>query len=247
MSLKPRTVVICGGARGIGRATAELLAIDGYQVVLTSRSEEDAEQAAKSISLTSKYPVFGRVLDQRDPQSVSHLIRFVFNQFGSLDALVVNSGVHDSGRIGMISEESVKNLWETNAAGVLRVVQASLKLMRKGSEPSIVLLGSMMSASGRQGQSVYSMTKGAVSALLVPASREFAAYGIRVNVVSPGYIETDMVSSISFSERQEVIDSTPLARIGRPQEVASVIGFLLSSESSYITGETIHVNGGLRD
>jgi len=247
MNLESRTVLITGGSRGIGRATVERLAAERANVIFTSRSLDYATEIAQELSEKTNLVITPMELDQSRSNSVSDLMRFIFTNFGKLDGLVLNAGIHSTGRIGMISEESLEELWQANSAGVLRVIQAGVKLLRKGENPSIVLLGSIMGTSGAIGQTAYAMSKAAVSGLLVPASREIAAYGIRVNMVSPGYVDTEMVDDLEDWQRDEIIRRTPLGRFAKPEEIASLITFLLSSESSFMTGQEIRIDGGLRD
>ena len=247
MNSEQPIVLVTGGNKGIGRATVERLASDGAKVILTSRSLERASEVAESVSGGNGFSVIPMQLDQSDPESVSDLMRLIFSKFGKIDGLVLNAGIHTASRIGMISEDALENLWQTNAAGVLRLIQSGIKLLRKGSNPSIVIMGSVMSSSGVIGQSAYAMSKAAISGLLVPASRELASLGIRVNMIAPGYVDTEMVNDLGANQREEVLRRTPLGRFAFPGEIAALVSFLLSSESSFITGQEIRIDGGLRD
>lgn len=239
-------VLVTGGTRGIGRATAERLVSEGCQVIITSRTDEQASELAQL--LTSKYGVVvsGLPLDQSQPSSVNQLIKTIFEKFGRLDGLVLNAGIHDVGRIGMISEDSLQILLQTNSVGTFRMIQSGVKLLRKSNSPSIVLVGSIMASSGIIGQTAYAMSKASLSGILTPASRELALHGIRINMISPGYVDTEMVQSLSRDQREEIINRTPLGRFATAEEIASLISFLISSESSFITGENIRIDGGLR-
>jgi 3-oxoacyl-[acyl-carrier protein] reductase len=247
MNLESRTILITGGSRGIGRATVERLASERANVIFTSRTLDHAIEIAQLWSEKTNLLITPMELDQSKPKSVSDLMRSIFTNFGKLDGLVLNAGIHSAGRIGMISEESLEELWQANSAGVLRLIQGGVKLLRKGDNPSVVLLGSIMGSSGAIGQTAYAMSKAAVLGLLVPAARELAVHGIRVNMVSPGYVDTEMVDNLEDPQRDEIIRRTPLGRFAKSEEIASLVSFLLSSESSFMTGQEIRIDGGLRD
>ena len=178
MSHESPIILLTGGNRGIGRATLDRLVSEGATVIVTSRSLEVAVETADSIVAKTKLSVVPMQLDQADPKSVNDLMQSIFARFKKLDGIVLNAGIHGTSPIGMISEESLETLWQVNSAGVLRLIQSGVKLLRKGNNPSVVLLGSHMATSGAIGQTAYAMSKAAILGLLVPASRELARQGI---------------------------------------------------------------------
>jgi 3-oxoacyl-[acyl-carrier protein] reductase len=189
--------------------------------------------------------VFGATYDQSRPEDVLSLLKSVKEKFNVLDHVVASAGIHAAAPLGMIDDDSLNRLFQINSIGVLRLIQGSLKLLRKSPAPSIVLLGSIMAMDGIAGQAGYAMSKAAISGLVRPLAREVGPRGIRINCVLPGYIATDMTSRLSEDSVGAVVARTPLGRIGRPKEVADAVLYLLSDESSFVTGSFLEVDGGL--
>jgi len=245
MSADARVVLITGGSRGIGRACASRELAIGSQVIITARDGAAASEVATELVAEHGGEAVGLQFEQNDPMSLSALIREVHSVYKRLDGLVVNAGAHSGSPIGMVSDDEVQRLFSTNSVGVFRTVQAAVKLLRRGERPSVVLVGSVMAGAGVAGQALYSMTKAAVHGLVVPAARELGPLGIRVNAVAPGYVETDMLSSMSESQRVDVVHRTPLGRLAQPEDVADVVSFLLGESSRFVNGQVIGVDGGL--
>jgi Dehydrogenases with different specificities (related to short-chain alcohol dehydrogenases) len=179
------------------------------------------------------------------PEDVRALFAFVFREFGSLDAMVVNAGILRDARLGMIGEDLLRDVIDTNLVAAIRQVQGASRLMQRRSSGSIVLLGSVVGRQGNVGQSVYSASKAGLVGVGLSAARELAPSGIRVNVVAPGLIATRMVEGLPEEARSGLLGRVGLGRVGEPSEVASVIAFLVSDASSYVTGQVIGIDGGM--
>lgn len=241
MTLSGKVAVVTGGTRGIGLATAAALAEAGATVVLTGRDEAVAKQRAAELG----EQVSGLALDVTDTTAVKDVFRQIAKEHGRIDVLVASAGVMEGALIGMIGDDHVARMFDTNVTGAIASVQAAARAMMRKKTGSIVLLASIVGERGNAGQSVYAATKAAVASLAKSSAKELGRHGIRVNAVAPGVIETDLTAGQSEDVLDRVRKDTPLGRLGAAEEVAKVIKFLVSDEASFVTGQVLGVDGGL--
>ena len=233
--LHNKTALILGGAKGIGLAITQRFAQEGATTWFTSRREEELQNAAAKIE--------GNALPLRaDVSQHSELARIMEN-IQQLDVLVINAGMSEYATLEQVSETHFESTFGLNVRSPLFALQAALPLLKPGS--SVVLIGSIADVIGTEGYGVYSASKAALRSFARTWTRELAARGIRVNVVAPGPIDTEMMAAASENVRQGLTQAIPLGRMGQPEEVANAALFLASDESSYIAGAEICVDGGL--
>jgi 3-oxoacyl-[acyl-carrier protein] reductase len=239
--LSGRIALVTGGTRGIGLATVRALAEAGATVVLTGRDEAKAKDVASAVTGT----VSGLALDVTDAKAVAALVRGVAKEHGRLDIVIANAGIMEDALLGMIREELVDTTLATNVAGTIHTVQAAARAMMRKKSGSIVVLASIVGEHGSAGQTVYAASKAAVANIALSAAKELGRSGIRVNAVAPGIIETALTEGLSEDAVAANVGRTPLGRLGKPEDVAKAILFLVSDDASFITGQVLGIDGGL--
>jgi 3-oxoacyl-[acyl-carrier protein] reductase len=237
-----KVVLITGGSRGIGRACAVAFADLGAQVVIGYAGNESAANETLALLRTK-----GRAVrfDVADAAACAKAVDSVLEEFGRLDVLVNNAGVAVDGLVVRTKEEDWDKQLDTNLKGAFALIRAAARPMMKQRGGAIVNLTSVVGETGNAGQVAYSASKAGLIGLTKSVARELASRNIRVNAVSPGFIETDMTARISGEARARMVEEIPLSRLGAAAEIAHAVVFLASDEASYITGEVLRVNGGM--
>lgn len=241
MNLTGQVALVTGASRGIGRAISEKLVACGATVIGTATSEAGANAISQYLSDKGK----GMVLNVTDPASVSATINAISTEFGSIDILINNAGITSDNLLMRMKDEEWLDVINTNLNSVYRLSKEVLRPMIKKRYGRIISIGSVVGSMGSPGQSNYTAAKAGVIGFSKALAEEVASRGITVNVVAPGFIETDMTQILTDEQRAVILAKAPINRLGKPEEIANAVAFLASPEASYITGETLHVNGGM--
>ncbi len=245
MDLKGKNCLVTGGSRGIGRSIALYLANLGANVAITyARSSEAAENVIKEIEAIGVKGASYQA-DATNFEKAEGVIGSVVDQWGSLDVLVNNAGITKDNLILRMSEDQWDDVITTNLKSIFNYSKAATKPMMRSRGGSIINIGSVVGISGNAGQSNYSASKAGIIGFTKSFAKELASRNIRANVIAPGYILTEMTEKLSDKVLDSIKQETPLGRAGNPDEVSSVVAFLASDLSSYITGEVIRVDGGM--
>jgi 3-oxoacyl-[acyl-carrier protein] reductase len=245
MNREKKVALVTGASRGIGQAIAKVLAMDESYTVIGTATTEDG---ASSIShYFSKWGLDGDgiKMDVSDPLSVEEGIKQVTQAYGAPLILVNNAGITRDGLLLRMKEDDWDAVINTNLSSIYRVSKAVLKGMTKARWGRIINVSSVVAQMGNAGQANYCAAKAGIEGFSRSLAKEISGRGITVNCVAPGFIETSMTDELPDSVRAAMLSTIPMQRLGQPEEVAAVVGFLASQQASYITGETIHVNGGM--
>ena len=245
VSLKDKVALVTGGSRGIGRACAVALARAGAQVAITYAGNEAAAQ--ETVAMIEKAGGKARALkfDVADTKACSDAVEQVVKELGRLDILVNNAGVAVDGLVMRVKDEDWDRQIDTNLKGAFALIRAASRPMMKAKGGAIINLTSVVGEMGNGGQSAYSASKAGLIGLTKSVARELASRNIRVNAVSPGFIDTDMTAKIPAEMRVKMVEGIPLQRLGSAEDVANAVTFLASDLAGYVTGEVLKVNGGM--
>lgn len=244
MSIEGKVALVTGATRGIGKAIAENLAAQGVVVVGTATSEKGAA-AISSYLLAVKNPGCGLVLDVASAESIDAVVKEVTTRFGAVDILVNNAGITRDNLMMRMKDDEWDAVINTNLSANFRLAKSCLRGMTKARWGRIISISSVVASMGNAGQANYAAAKAGLEGFSRALAREIATRNITVNCVAPGFIDTDMTSGLAEEHKTVLQGQIPMARLGEPEEVAAVVGFLASEGGSYVTGETIHVNGGM--
>ncbi len=238
-------IIVTGASRGIGRDTALTLAEAGNNLVLVYQNpQSDLSPLIKEIENLGQRAL-ALACDVADFDAVKDMVKTAVDSFGTIDALVNNAGITNDKLLLRMNPEDFEKVLRVNTLGTFNCTKTVARVMMKQKKGSIVNLSSVVSLSGNIGQANYSASKGAVNSFTKTAAKELAMYNIRVNAVAPGFIKTEMTDAIPEAERNAMIATIPLGRIGETRDVADLIAFLVSDKATYITGQVISVNGGM--
>lgn len=241
ISLEGKVALVTGASRGIGRAIAEQLAALGAKVVGTATSEKGAVAISEYLGEHGT----GLVLNVTDAASVEQCLEQIKNQFGDIDILVNNAGITRDNLLMRMKDEEWFDIMQTNLTSVYRLSKAVLRSMMKKRFGRIITIGSVVGSMGNAGQTNYAAAKAGVLGFTKSLAKEVASRGITVNAIAPGFIDTDMTKELSDEQKSAIFSQVPANRLGQPEEIAATVAFLSSTQAAYITGETVHVNGGM--
>jgi 3-oxoacyl-[acyl-carrier protein] reductase len=244
MSEESKVVLVTGASRGIGAAIADTLGESGYTVIGTATTTSGADSISQRFADKAILGA-GMPLNVTDPDSISALLQSIVENFGAPTVLVNNAGITKDNILMRMKEDEWLDVINTNLNAVFRLSKACVRPMTKARWGRIVNISSVVGSMGNGGQSNYSATKAGVEGFSRALAKELGSRSITVNTVAPGFIDTDMTKDLPDANKEVLLGQIPLARLGAPEEIASVVKFLVSDAAGYITGETIHVNGGM--
>ena len=241
-SLAGEIVLVTGASRGIGAAIADTLAQAGATVIGTATSDAGAAAIGERLAAAGGH---GRRLDVTDSTAVDHLVEEIGKSFGAISVLVNNAGITRDQLLMRMKEEDFSAIIDTNLTSVFRTSKAVLRGMMKARKGRIISIASVVGVTGNPGQANYAAAKAGIIAFSKSLAKEIGSRGITVNVVAPGFIDTDMTRALSGEQREGLMGQIALGRLGDASDIAHAVAFLASPQAAYITGETLHVNGGM--
>ena len=241
-TMQGEIALVTGASRGIGAAIADELAAQGATVIGTATSDSGAAAIGERLAAHGGH---GRMLNVTDGASIDALIDGIGKEFGAVSILVNNAGITRDQLLMRMRDEDWQAILDTNLTSVYRASKAVMRGMMKARKGRIISIASVVGVTGNPGQSNYAAAKAGIIAFSKSLAREIGSRGITVNVVAPGFIDTDMTRALTEEQRQALLGQIALGRLGAPDDIAQAVLFLASPAASYITGETLHVNGGM--
>jgi 3-oxoacyl-[acyl-carrier protein] reductase len=241
-ALQGEIALVTGASRGIGAAIADELAAQGATVIGTATSEAGANAIAERLEAHGGH---GRVLDVTRPGAIEQLVEDVSKEIGPVSILVNNAGITRDNLLMRMKDEDWQAILDTNLTSVYRASKAVLRGMMKARKGRIINIASVIGVTGNAGQANYAAAKAGIIAFSKSLAKEVGSRGITVNVVAPGFIETDMTAGLPEDVRNAMLSQIALGRLGQPADIARAVAFLAGPGAAYITGETLHVNGGM--
>lgn len=236
--------LVTGASRGIGRAIALELGKRGFIVVGTATTAAGAEKISSYLA-KQQIKGTGMSADVSSAESVNGLIAAIGQEYGAPAILVNNAGITSDNLLMRMKEEEWSSVIDTNLGSMYRLCKACVRSMTKARWGRIINISSVVASSGNAGQTNYAASKAGIEGFTRALAKEIGSRGITVNAVAPGFIDTDMTRELPEKQTEILLSSIPLGRLGQPEEIAAVVGFLASDSGAYITGETVHVNGGM--
>ncbi len=243
-SLEGKVALVTGASRGIGQSIALVLGQMGATVVGTATSENGAQAISKYLE-QHKLKGYGCVLDIANAESITQCLKKIEEEVGAPAILINNAGVTKDNLVMRMKDEEWETTLQTNLTGMFRLSKACLRGMLKARWGRIISISSIVGITGNPGQANYCASKAGVIGFSKALAKEIASRGITVNVVAPGFIDTDMTRVLPDAQREALLTGIPMGQMGQPEDIAASVGFLASEQARYITGETIHVNGGM--
>ncbi|RMG91555.1 MAG: 3-oxoacyl-ACP reductase FabG [Zetaproteobacteria bacterium] len=240
-----RVAIVTGASRGIGYAIARRLAEQGYDLAICGTRQQTIDKAGTRLSEEHGCDVLACAVDVSERQQVMDFIQKAQKHFGRLDVLVNNAGITRDNLAMRMKEEDWNQVIATNLSSVFHASQAVLKPMMRARYGRIINISSVVASMGNPGQLNYCASKGGIDAMTRSLAREVGSRGITVNAVAPGFIATDMTAELGGEAQAKLAEQIPLGRLGSADDVAAVVAFLASDSAGYITGQVIHVNGGM--
>lgn len=237
-----RIALVTGASRGIGQAIAKRLANEGYLVIGTATSEKGA---ATVNDYLQELGGAGRVLNVQDAEQINQLFDSIEKEFGNVQVLVNNAGITQDGLLMRMDDNAWERVLDVNLTSVFRTSKRAIKGMMKARQGRIINITSVVAAMGNAGQTNYTASKAGIEGFTRSLAREIGSRQITVNCVAPGFIDTDMTSELDEALIQSMLNAVPLARLGKPEDIAAAVNFLASEEAGYITGTVLDVNGGM--